>query len=420
MKILILNTSFRIGGAAVAASRLMRALQRNDVEVSMLVLNGTEVINGVFSVNDTWWKRKISLFRFYWERLIIFLYNHFNRSDLFRVSIANTGNDISNHPLVKEADIIHLHWINQGFLSLNGLHKLFQLGKPIVWTMHDMWPCTGICHHSRECDNYTNKCGKCFYLQSSNERDLSTSIFLKKKDVYQSANITFVGCSKWLANRANQSLLLHDKQVLDIPNPLDLSIFKKLDRSGCRKKLNLPLDKHLILFGALNVTDSRKGVDYLFKALSLLKGKNIELVVFGQVKKEIKDLLSVPIHSMGYLSDENQIAELYNAVDMFVTSSLEENLPNTIMEAMACGTSCVGFNIGGIPEMIDHLQNGYVAEYMNAEDLATGILWVLDNTDKKSLSDSCIKKVEETYAENIIADRYKKLYQQLIENNRKR
>ena len=279
---------------------------------------------------------------------------------------------------------------------------------------------SGICHHSRECENYIKQCGNCFYLQSSNKRDLSTSVFLKKKELYQDADITFVGCSKWLANRANKSLLLKNKSVIDIPNPLDLSVFRELDRSSCRKEFHLPKDKHLILFGALNVTDSRKGVDYLLRALSLLKDKNVELVVFGQVKNEIKDLLPVPIHSMGYLSDEDQIAKLYNAVDMFVTSSLEENLPNTIMEAMACGTPCVGFKIGGIPEMIDHMLNGYVAEYMSADDLAHGIRWVLDYSDKKSLADACVRKVQETYAEDIIADRYKKLYQQLIVNNSKR
>ena len=134
--------------------------------------------------------------------------------------------------------------------------------------------------------------------------------------------------------------------------------------------LHLPEDKHLILFGALNVTDTRKGVDYLIKALRLLSRNDMELVVFGQVKREIKDLVPVPIHSLGYLSDDNQIVALYNAVDLFVTSSLDENLPNTIMEAMACGTPCVGFQTGGIPEMIDHLKNGYVARYQDAEDLA--------------------------------------------------
>ena len=141
---------------------------------------------------------------------------------------------------------------------------------------------------------------------------------------------------------------------------------------------------------------------------------NTELVVFGQIKSDIKQQMPVPIHSLGYLTNGEKIATLYNAVDLFVTSSLDENLPNTIMEAMACGTPCVGFATGGIPEMIDHLQNGYVAEYKSAEDLANGIRWVLEHPDKDSLSKACVEKVKRCYAEEIVAKQYIRLYQDLL------
>lgn len=413
MKILLLNTSDRTGGAAVAANRLMQALRKQGVQADMLVRDLTIKDEHIQTVNQSGWIKRLNRFRFYWERLIIFLCNHFCKSELFRVSIANTGDDFSANKLVQNVDIIHLHWINQGFLSLKDIQKLINLGKPIVWTMHDMWPCTAICHHARECMAYYTLCQKCFYLKS-HSKDLSTMIYYKKQHLYQDANITFVGCSNWLRLKAEKSGLLKGKKILNIPNPIDLSIFHPKERNRCREQLYLPSNKYLILFGALNVMDNRKGVDYLIQSLSLLNRKDIELVVFGQVKQEIKTMFSVPIHSMGYLTDETKIAMLYNAVDLFVTSSLDENLPNTIMESMACGTPCVGFNTGGIPEMIDHLENGYVARYKDAEDLARGIAWALDYPDKKRLSDACVEKVKREYAEDVVAQRYMQLYEELL------
>ena len=397
MKIVILNTSERTGGAAVAAGRLGKALRQAGIQVDKLIRE------------NTWLNR----FRFYWERLIIFLCNHLNRKNLFAVSIANTGMDLSGHPLVKDADIIHLHWINQGFLSLKDIEELVKLNKPIVWTMHDMWPCTGICHHARDCEKFQMICESCFFLKSKG-KDLSTSVFDKKLSLYKEANITFVGCSRWLSGKAKKSYLLRDKTVLSIPNPINTEVYHPMDQDMTRELLGLPSGKRLLLFGALNVTDKRKGIDYLIEALRKIEKQDVELVVFGQAKDDIRGLFPVPIHSMGYLSDESKIVALYNAVDMFITSSLEENLPNTIMESMACGTPCVGFEIGGIPEMIDHKINGYVASYKDASDLANGIRWVLEHEDQQALSDACVKKVQENYTEEVVAKQYMALYKRLL------
>lgn len=400
MKIVIINTSERTGGAAVAAGRLGKALKQAGIQVDKLVLK------------DTWLNR----FRFYWERLIIFLYNHLNRKNLFAVSIANTGTDLSGYPSVRDADIVHLHWINQGFLSLKDIEALVKLNKPIVWTMHDMWPCTGICHHARDCEKFQTECESCFFLKSKG-KDLSTFIFDKKLSLYKDANITFVCCSRWLSDRAKKSYLLRNKTVLSIPNPIDTKVYHLMDQGTARELLGLPLGKRLLLFGALNVTDKRKGIDYLIEALRKIEKQNVELVVFGQVKDDIRGLFPVPIHSMGYLSDESKIVALYNAVDMFITSSLEENLPNTIMESMACGTPCVGFATGGIPEMIDHCVNGYVANYKDASDLANGIRWILEHMDRQALSEACVKNVQENYTEEVIVMKYLSLYQNILYKN---
>lgn len=420
MKIVILSTFERTGGAAIAANRLMQALRMTGIDVKMIVRDKQTEDAQVVAVNNTFIGQIIKQIRFLAERLSILFYKRCKRENLFKISIANTGNNISAMPLVKSADIIHLHWINQGFLSLYDIAELVKLGKPIVWTMHDMWPCTGICHHARECENYKGQCGNCFFLDSRKENDLSREIFLKKQQLYEKHNFTFICCSEWLTSKARESGLLIGKRVTTIPNPINSELFYPLGEHNSRTILGLPSDKYLLLFGALNITDKRKGIGYLIQALNYLRKnepelhKKIGLVVFGKAKEEIRQLFSVPVYPMGYLTDNEKLVTLYNSVDLFVTSSLEENLPNTIMEAMACGTPCVGFHIGGIPEMIEHEKNGYVAEYMSAEDLAKGIKWVLNNPDKGMLKYNCMEKVKREYASPIVAEKYISVYQSLL------
>jgi glycosyltransferase involved in cell wall biosynthesis len=420
MKILLLNTSERTGGAAIAANRLMKALINNGIEAKSLILKKQTDNENVVSVQTAVIKKYYSKFAFLWERLVIFFCNHFNRKYLFKVSIANAGFDISGHPLVKSADIIHIHWINQGFLSLSDIKKLTRLGKPIVWTMHDMWLCTGICHHARECINYRNECGRCFYLSSSNPKDISHRIFSAKKKILQHKNCTYIGCSRWMAEKAKLSSLTREERVLSIPNPIDIDVFRKKNKELAREYLNLPPSKYLLLFGAVNVTDDRKGLNYLIKGLNYLKQQfptlyqKMELVIFGQIKSEIRPFFDIPIHPMNLLKDEETIVNLYNTVDLFITPSLDENLPNTIMEAMACGTPCIGFHTGGIPEMIDHKENGYVAKYQDVEDLMNGVVWILNHPDSEKLSESCRKKVLENYAESVVAKEYITLYANLL------
>ena len=413
MKILILNTSERVGGAAVAANRLMRALNKTEHEARMLVRDKQTGDGRVFSLNTNWGHRRINCFRFAWERLMILIHNRFNRKTLFALSLANTGINISKHPLVKEADIIHLHWINQGFLSLKNIRQLAKLKKPIVWTMHDMWPCTAICHYAGVCNHYRQQCRECFFLPHSSKEGMSAKVFRKKQKYYQRANITFVTCSEWLNKCATSSTLLTEKQVVTIHNSIDISLFAPSDKISSRKKLGLPIDKKLILFSAANLNDGRKGFNYLAEAVQLLDVSNVELVLLGDIKTPLPEL-PLKVNYIGFASCEADMAMVYNTIDVYVTPSLEDNLPNTIMEAMACGTPCVGFNTGGIPEMIDHKINGYVAAYKSADDLATGIQWVLSEADYMSLSAKAVEKVRSYYSEWIIAGQYVDLYTTIL------
>ncbi|RRD74568.1 glycosyltransferase [Tannerella forsythia] len=414
MNILLLSTFELQGGAAIACKRLQQALEKQGVSVKMLVRDKQTDDEHVYSIyeKEPKWLGKL---RFLWERFVIWLHNGFSRENLFAVSIANTGYRIDRHPLVKWADIIHLHWTNQGFLSLGSIAKLSSLDKPIVWTMHDMWPFTGICHHARHCNHFMSRCSECFFLQKK-KHDLSEKKFIEKRElIFSNSNIRLIACSHWLLKKAQSSNLSINHCILSIPNPINISIFKSNNKIDSRRRLGLPQDKKMLLFGAANLTDQRKGLSYLVDAiikLNLLK--DVCLVVFGQAKEEFISLIQIPVYSMGYLSQADDIVCLYNAVNVFITPSLEENLPNTIMEAMACGTPCVGFDVGGIPEMIDHRKNGYVAEYKNADDLANGIRWILEEADPETLSKNARKKVEQSYSEEVVAKQHIALYHSLL------
>ena len=403
MKIVILNTSERTGGAAVAAGRLGKALKQAGIQVDKLIRD------------DTWLNR----FRFYWERLIIFLCNHLNRKNLFAVSIANTGKDISEHPLIKEADIVHFHWINQGFLSVSDLGKLVDSGKPIVWTLHDLWPATAICHYPDECEKYRSKCSQCALQVANPFFDLANWTYNRKKQIGLS-KIYFVGCSKWITEMAQKSSLLEGASFTSIPNPIDTSVFKPLVKNDSRERFQLPKDKLLLLFAAAKLSDRRKGAAYLIEACSILKQyytDKIEIVLMGNGSEELCQALPFKVNSLGYISDTSTMVAAYSCADLFVIPSLEDNFPNTIMESMACGTPCVGFEIGGIPEMIDHKINGYVTNYKDANDLANGIQWVLEHGDRQALSDACMKKVQENYTDEVIAGKYLALYQNILYKN---
>ncbi|MDR3119545.1 MAG: glycosyltransferase family 4 protein [Mediterranea sp.] len=412
MRVLLINTSERIGGAAIAAGRLAEALKNNGIKAKLLVRDKQTENISVVRLERSW----LSVWNFVWERAVIWMANRFRRNNLFAVDIANTGTNITSLPEFKQADIIHLHWINQGMLSLKDLRKIFQSGKPVVWTMHDMWPCTGICHHARECGKYQTECHECPFLYRGGTKDLSYRVFRKKKKLYRIAPITFVACSQWLKGLAQKSALLVGHNVINIPNPINTNLFKPGNRNVAREKLNLPKDMPLILFGSVKIKDERKGVAYFAEACNLLAAKHPELkeklgvVVFGHHSDYLENRLPFRVYALNYVKSEHDMTGIYNAVNLYATPSLEDNLPNTIMEAMACGVPCVGFNVGGIPEMIDHLHNGYVARYKSAEDFANGIYWTLTESEHALLSEQAIRKVAVAYSERTVAKRYIDMY----------
>ena len=411
MKVLIVNTSERTGGAAVAANRLMKALNNHGVKAKMLVRDKE---SDALTVADLPQSPRLRWY-FYWERLVIFCRLHFRKNHLFEIDIANIGSDITRLREFQEADVIHLHWINQGMLSLSGIRKIINSGKPVVWTMHDIWPATAICHVTLDCRNFTRQCQNCRLLPGGGSKnDLASTIWQKKQRVLDNANIFFVACSHWLESEAKKSALLKGQKITSIPNPIDTHIYKIGNKEEARKRLGLPTDQKLILFASQRVTNENKGMDYLIKACQLLANENYGVIILGGHAEEVVDQLPLKAYPLGYVNNEQRIVDVYNAADVFVLPSLSENLPNTIMEAMACGLPCVGFKVGGIPEEIDHQKNGYVANYRDAEDLARGIRWILTEADYEGLSKHAIHKVAQTYSQQSVAMKYIEIYHQAM------
>ncbi len=410
MKVLLVNTSERVGGAAIAANRLMEALRKQGVKAQMLVRDRQTQQMSVVSIPTS----LLLPLKFLWERAVIFLNNGLRRSTLWAVDIANTGNDITQMPEFQRADVVHLHWVNQSFLSLASLERILRSGKRIVVTMHDMWYFTGICHYAGECAKYESECREC-PLMSRHGIDYARRVFGRKQTMYAQQPITFVGCSQWMADMASRSVLTRGHRVVSIPNAINTDVFQPQDMAEARRTLGLPQDLRLLLFGSQRITDERKGFALLAESCRILRrehpGLRLGIVVVGGASETVKNAVPYDVFPVSYVSKELDLARIYNAVDAYVTPSLQDNLPNTIVEALACGTPCVGFHVGGIPEMIDHQQNGYVARYRDVEDFAHGILYCLDPQRRQQLAEAARQKALATYSEEHVAQLYTAVYE---------
>lgn len=394
MKVLLVNTYESGGGAAIACSRIAKALQGEGVDTRIMV--------------------RSSKWSFLWERGIIWLCNCFSRKNLFKVSTAGAGRDITKTREFSEADAINLHWVNQGMLSLRDIEKILSSGKPVIWTMHDMWPCTGICHHACECGGYKSACGNCPYLRCRSKNDLSARVFRRKMKMFAGAkNLTFVTVSNWLAERTRQSALTGRFPVRVIPNVLPLEDFILLDRGDARRELCVE-EPFVIAFGAARIDDPIKGFGYLTEALRLMtesgqyRAEDIRLLLFGGVRDtSIFDSIPVPYTYLGYVEGSAKLSQVYSAANATISSSLYETFGQTLIEALACGSLPVSFDGSGQADIISHRNNGYLAERLSAKSLAEGIAWAFESRpDALQLRQSVISR----YSESVVASQYLELF----------
>ena len=416
MRVLIINTSEKTGGAAIAARRLMEALKNSGVQVHMLVRDRQTDAADVVELPPSW----LNMWRFIWERLVIWKANRFKRHNLFEVDIANTGIDVTELPEFKQADIIHLHWVNQGMLSLREIDRIMQAGKPVVWTLHDMWECTAICHHAYQCRRYETQCHHCPFLRLPGRNDLAARVFRQKERIFSHAPLHVVTVSQWLRQKVEQSALLGNKPVTVIPNTLSTTEFTLHEAAAARRAFGLPVDKQIILFGAARIDDPIKGFPLLLKSLQQLlrmhpeTGSRLHLVLFGGLKSRDR-LRDVPV-SYTYLGTVRQTADLsrlYGAADVLVSASYYETFGQTLIEAQACGCVPVAFGGSGQQDIISHKANGYLADYLSTRSLAEGIYWAM--TEGAHLSRQALRQtVVSRYATPVVAQSYRELYRSLL------
>ncbi len=394
MKVLIVSTAERTGGGAIAARRLLTALDKNGVEARMLVRDKQTDSPNVVAYGGKWHKAV--------ERLRLMLCLRRPYKQTWNYDLALDGIDILSTPEYQEADVVHLHWVNQGMLSLDQLRRMLASGKRIVWTLHDEWPFRGIKHYT----------GIGEETEDNRVQALEARHFALKQEIYRQGDIQFVGCSQWIADLAREAM--PQASVHHVNNCIPQDIFHPLDIQEARKAFSLPLQHKLILFTCQKVTDKRKGVSFLLDALQHLPSPKPHLVIVGGGTDAILDSLDGfpkdAVHLIPYVNGEQEMARLYSAVDCFVTPSLQDNLPNTIAEAMSCGTPCVGFNTGGIPEMITHKHDGYVARYCDSHDLAEGIVQALAHPEWR---ETALRSARHDYSEERVAQEYRKIYEVL-------
>lgn len=418
MKVVHLNTYDILGGASRAAFGIFKSISRNDVKPKMLVQKKFGTNQNVFNLSDSWFSNQINKTRVLLDLLPIYLFTHRSKG---RFSFAKVGINILKYEIIQEADILHFHWINGGFLSLKNLYEISNFNKPIFWTLHDMWPFTGGCHYAGNCESYTNSCGFCPYLKQSSSNDSSYKIISKKKQIIKNLNLNIVTPSRWMKGCAEKSSLFKNLKVELVPYAIDIDLFKPQNKEQARSEFKLPKDKTLILFGSMNIEEERKGFKYFKESLVKILSKNpdlknkIAIVVFGRADSEMQSGISFDLIFCGRIESDKKMISLYNAADFFVTSALEDNYPNTVMESLSCGTPVLAFDIGGIPDMVNHFINGYLAD-VNSDSLATGMEWMINNKEIwPKLCTHAREGIVKINSPKIIGEKYFQLYKKALE-----
>lgn len=421
LRVVHLCTSDAQGGAAIAAQRLVKAQREAGIEATLLVLHKQTTLPYIHNIvgNSVWGKTQKNTTQAL-EIGIAWMGLGFQRDHLFDVSIPFAGFSLDHHPLVEKADVIHIHWYNQGFLSLNSLEKLFRLGKRTVFSLHDMWSITALCHHARSCIRYQEPsgCNNCpQWRKKFIGYDVAQHVFRVKKRLYQTYSPSFVGCSQWITDLASRSQLTTGCRTLHIPNVWDQEVFRLYHREKQRRLLHLPLETPLLLMGSARTDDPRKGFYEMVQALELFYQTDLAKklkprpLVFGRIahSENFEALKPYTPIFLGYIKDPLQMARCYAAANLYIMPSLEENLPNTIIEAAGSGCPTVAFNIGGIPEIISHGTTGYIAQYRNVADFSKGMEIMLPQTLEGPL-EKCSQTMLNRYNRTSIVNQFISLY----------
>jgi len=392
------------GGAFVVAQRLNEQLNSlPNVSSQHLVFTGQSSTEYTLWSN-TWMRKKWAFLLHALEKLDFIRFEK-NKSVRFQYSHALTGINVLKNPLVKDADVIHLHWINKGFINLKGLAELLKSGKKIVWTAHDMWPFTGGCYYSGDCTNYTSGCIDCKFLKNS-EIQLSSKMLTNKAELLSQNKVSFISPSNWLLKIAKKSMTFLD--VNHLCNGLDLNVFRPIIK--IQEETN---GLFVVGFSAANLNDTRKGMADFIQMIPILKSviPNLKIIFIGTKKEELKLPPDVNSVFSGYISDESKMVNYLNTFNVFITTSHEDNLPTTIMESLACGVPVFAYRSGGIPEMVND-QIGGSAEKFDFIALCDKVIeyYYSENSYKEKIKENARNFAIQNYDIKKIAKRHLEIY----------
>jgi glycosyltransferase involved in cell wall biosynthesis len=394
------------GGAARGAYWLHRSLLDAGVD-SRVLTNSRETLNDetVHTVAPKLWQDFKSEALKKVDRLPPRLYQRYNKN-LFSSGIC--GFSLADHSLIKESDIIHLHFIN-GLMKTADLRKL---SKPVVWTLRDMWPLTGGCHYSVGCNRYMKKCGQCPTLGSTQTIDLSRLI-LEYKLLKYPKNLFFVGTSEWITECALSSTVCKDKTVHTIANAISADEFSPIDKKTARKILKIKEDSLIILLGSADINDFYKGLSLFLESIPFI-GNQPQLLVFGD--GNLPESIRLPVTRLGFLHDTIALRTAYSAADVFVAPSRVETFGKTLVEAMSCETPVVCFDATGPKDIVGHKISGYKAQPFDPQSLGRGINWILEQSleARETLGKQARLRVIEKFNPSVIANQHKNMYEEIL------
>lgn len=410
MKVLHVCHSDGFGGAAIGAKRLHQTMLSQGVASNLLVAKK-------FSNDPTVIELPDDLARTIKERINNKLLSLHSTDNPIIRSLNIFGRGAAEYINSTDADVVQFHWVNADMISIRDVSRI---AKPLVWKLPDMWAFSGAEHYLLPDDPLRYKFG-----YSSNNRpvhekgiDLNKHLWRYKRYCWKNARFSVVCPSKWLAMCANESELFSQRDIFNIANPLNLAQYSPGMKLECRRQFDLPEGRVLVLFAALaSLVDKRKGFHYFNDALEKLScidsEKKFEVVILGNDGAHIDNLHGYKVHNLGRFKDQGDMINAYRAADFHVFPTQADNLPNVVKEAAACGLPCVGFNVGGMPDMVEHLNNGYLAEPFNIYDLVAGLQWML-RQDLASISANVRAHAVDTHDPNKCVKLYMEVYEKTI------
>ncbi len=416
MHVVFLNTNQMKGGAAIAAHRYFNAYLNTGANVSYAFVHAVAPGEHMVDLRHSFFLKKVVKYLLKFERKLT-----------RKRKIPGEGYwSVSRWPRfylrkIKrlKPDIINLHWINDDFLSVGEIAKL---GVPLVWTFHDVWAVTGGCHYPGDCQGFTTGCGNCPKLIIPGRYDWSRHLWRQKYKKWKHLDITIVCPSHWMAQMVKQSRLFGDKRIEVLPYSVEPEIFKPIDSSPVREKLNIKPRQKVLLFGAVNsLNDRRKGAWLLVDALKKLKERvppdDLVFLVFGA--EESPTLSEVPFRviNLGFINDKRELANYYAASTAYVLPSVEDNLPNTVLESLACGTPVVAFDIGGVSDMVEHNKNGFLVERADTSLLANALekLIKLPDADYETMRKAALAKIERDFSQQMVGEKQRALFESIMQ-----